>query len=124
MVKGLSYVPKYFSEKEFEAVGCSLRDMHPELLRMLDRARREAGVPFVITSALRTVQNELSQGRSGNSAHTRGRAVDVSCDGSYTRYRIVTGALKAGFKRIGVHEYFIHLDNDDQVLPSPRMWTY
>lgn len=124
MPKELKYVPKYFSEKEFQAVGCSLRDMHPELLRMLDLARREAGVPFVITSALRTVQNELSQGRSGNSAHTRGRAVDIACGGSWARYRIVIGALKAGFQRIGIHERYVHLDNDDEVLPSPRIWTY
>lgn len=122
--KGSRYVPKYFTEKEFQAVGCSIRDMQPEFLRMLDNARREAGVPFVITSALRSVENELSKGRSGKSAHTRGKAVDVACNSSWIRYKIVTGALKAGFQRIGIHGCYVHLDNDDEVLPSPRIWTY
>ena len=120
----MSYVPQYFTEQEFQRVGCSLGDMSSELLRMLDKARREAGVPFVITSALRTREDELSKGRSGNSAHVRGKAVDIYCVGGWQRYRIITGALKAGFQRIGVGPNFIHLDNDDLVLPSPRIWTY
>lgn len=124
MAKELKYVPKYFTEKEFQAVGCSIRDMHPELLRMLDRARRKAGVPFIITSALRTVENELSKGRSGDSAHVRGRAVDIACSSSWHRWRIVSAAIEVGFHRIGIAGTYVHLDVDDELLPSPRIWLY
>ena len=118
------YVPKYFTEKEFKAVGCSLSDMSEELLRMLDVAREKAGIPFIITSALRTEQDELSHGRSGNSAHTRGRAVDIACSSSWHRWRIVSAAIEAGFHRIGIADTYIHLDIDDELLPSPRIWLY
>lgn len=118
------YNPKYFTENEFQKVHCSIADLDPESLACLDQARKIAGIPFVITSAYRSKEHELRKGRSGNSAHTRGRAFDIACSTDRNRAIIVAAALKAGFTRIGIAKTFIHVDNDYHVLPSPRIWLY
>jgi hypothetical protein len=83
-----------------------------ELVRRLDEARTKAMVPFVITSAFR-----LGDPR----AHGRGKAVDIRCHTSYNRMRIISGALLAGFRRIGVYDRHVHLDVDES-LPQDVMW--
>lgn len=118
------YQPKYFSEHEFQKVHCSMADIDPSSLKRLDACRQLAGVPFVITSAFRTKSHEIEHGRSGNSAHTRGRAFDIACSDNRTRALIVAAAVKVGFTRIGIANSFIHLDDDVYCLPSPRIWLY
>lgn len=114
---------KYFTESEFNRVGCSMSDVRPESLLRLDRARDIAGIPFRLNSAYRSVSFEKSKGRSGKSAHTLGRAFDIACTDNESRYRIVYAAIAAGFCRIGIANTFIHLDDAD-VLPNPRIWLY
>ena len=69
---------KYFAPKEFQACvpSCSIEQMEPGFLELLDRVREAAGIPLVLNCAFRSVAHEKQMGRSGNSAHTRGRAVD------------------------------------------------
>ena len=83
---------KYFSEGEFKRCtpSCSLQDMKQDTMNMLDRAREAAGIPFKLNCAYRSVAWDLSKGRSGNSAHTRGRAVDIAANNSATRMKVVT----------------------------------
>lgn len=119
-----NYKPKFFTEDEFQKVHCSIADIDPDALACLDYARKIAGIPFVITSAYRSKEHELSKGRTGNSAHTRGRAFDIACTSDRDRALIVSAALKAGFTRIGIAKTFIHMDKDYDVLPSPRIWLY
>lgn len=119
-----SYTPKYFTENEFQKVHCSIADLDPESLALLDQARRIAGIPFIVTSAYRSKESELAKGRTGNSAHTRGRAFDIACVSDRHRALIVSAALKAGFTRIGIARTYIHMDNDYHCLPSPRIWLY
>lgn len=114
---------KYFKNDEFERVACSVTDCNPDSLQRLDRAREIAGVPFILTSAYRSPESEKLKGRSGKGAHTLGRAFDVRCTDSASRYSIVFGALAAGFTRIGIGKTFIHMD-DAISLPSPRIWLY
>lgn len=114
---------KFFKESEFVRVGCSISDLNPESLERLDRAREIAGVPFVINSAYRSPDYEREHGRSGSGAHTLGRAFDVACKDSLCRYRIIFGAISAGFTRIGIGKTFVHLD-DALTLPNPRIWLY
>lgn len=116
---------KYFSDEEFKACSpsCTKEQCNPDSLLRLDRARSISGVPFVLSSAYRSRSWELSKGRSGNGAHTEGRAFDVLCNTSRERWSIVFGALSAGFKRIGIAKTFIHLD-DSPNLPSPCIWLY
>lgn len=104
----------YFKEEEFGRCSppCSLQDMDARLVSMLDLARAKAGIPFVLNSAYRPVAWEKSHGRAGTSAHCSGKAVDIRCGSSSARFRVVSGLLAAGFRRIGVGRTFVHADCD------------
>lgn len=115
------YVSKYFKDSEFERVHCLRSDVDDDSLRRLDRAREIAGIPFILNCAFRSKETELEKGRSGNSAHTRGRAFDVRCANSLDRWKMLHAALAAGFTRIGIYPTFLHFD-DDPTLPTPRVW--
>lgn len=117
------YLSKYFTEDEFvrASPSCRMSDMCDDTLCRFDRAREIAGVPFVVNSAYRSPEWDRSKGRSGTGAHTLGRAMDIRCTSSADRYRIIFGALSAGFCRIGVYPTFIHLD-DAESLPHPVIW--
>lgn len=116
---------KYFAEKEFKACtpSCSLQDMSQELMNKLDEARAKAGIPFVLNCAYRSSAWDKKLGRSGNSAHTRGKAVDIRCSTSANRFKVVKALLEVGFKRIGIGKTFIHADVDSS-LPSPVIFDY
>lgn len=116
------YTPKYFSPTEFSRLGCSIADMREELLYKLDCLREQLHHPITITSAYRTKEHELSKGRSGKSAHTRGYAVDIAIPDNEYRFNVLKYAIPL-FSRIGVGSNFIHLDCDVS-LPYPRVWTY
>ena len=97
---------KWFTDAEVEG-------LDPELVRRLDTARGFAKVPMEITSGYR---------EGDDKSHGRGLAVDLRCSTSYRRMRIVSGALVAGFRRIGVYDRHVHLDVDEK-LPQDVMWT-
>lgn len=67
------------------------------------------GFPLVLNCAFRTPEWDKSKGRSGNSYHTKGLAVDVRCYDSQKRAEIVCGALVLGLS-VGVYSSFIHID--------------
>lgn len=119
-----NYKPKFFTEMEFKRIGCSLSDIDVESLKRLEACRRLAQIPFILTSAYRTPEEDIAKGRSGNSAHTRGRAFDIRCTSDKDRHTIVSSAIKVGFTRIGISKTFVHLDDDVHCLPSPRIWLY
>ena len=116
---------KYFAPIEFARCtpSCSIDQMDPRFLDLLDVIREAAGIPLVLNCAYRSRAWELSKGRTGNSAHTRGMAVDIRCNASATRYRIVRAALLCGIRRIGVGQSFVHLDADPS-LPQDVIWDY
>ena len=121
----MNYTPRYFSPAEFKRCtpSCSLAQMDDNFLRTLDKVREYAGIPLVLTCAYRSKEWDLAKGRNGNSAHTRGKAVDIRCNTSVTRWKIVRAAIDAGIRRIGIGSNFVHLDNDD-TLPQCVMWHY
>jgi hypothetical protein len=96
---------RWFSDVEVE-------HLDPELVRRLDEARGFAKVPFIITSGYR---------EGDPRSHGRGLAVDIACTQSSRRMRIVSGAVLAGFRRIGVYDRHVHLDVDEK-LPLDVMW--
>lgn len=116
---------KHFNESEFRACvpSCSLQNMKQGTMTRLDKAREIAGIPFVLNSAYRSVAWEKSKGRTGTGAHTLGRAVDIRCNTSQNRMKIVRAALQAGFSRIGIGKTYVHLD-DDPALPQNVIWHY
>ena len=116
---------KYFSPAEFRRCtpSCTIEQMDPAFLDQLDRFREFVGIPLALSCAYRSRRWELSRGRTGSSAHTKGKAVDIVCNASATRWKIVSAAIAFGFRRIGIGKTFIHLDNDDS-LPQQVMWHY
>ena len=115
----------YFTNNDFRNANpsCSINDMDENFLHRLDVARFHSGVPYIVNSAYRTVEHEKSKGRSGESSHTKGVAVDLKATNSRTRFKIIEGLLKAGFTRIGVYDWGIHVDldyaKDQQVIFIP-----
>lgn len=91
-------------------------------MKRLDEARHIAGVPFIVNSAYRTPEYELSKGRSSTSSHCKGCAVDLRCSNSSDRLRILTGLISAGFTRIGIAFNFIHVDYDKE--KDSAIWVY
>lgn len=116
---------KYFSEKEFNrcSPSCSMSDMDSNFLSVLDKVREDAGIPLIIICAYRSVEWDKKKGRSGNSAHTKGKAVDIKCPDSATVYKVVKSALKNNIKRIGIGSGYVHIDTDD-TLPQGVIWNY
>lgn len=115
----------FFAQQEFDspdAPGSGGR-MSTQFIEVLNRIRREAGIPFVITSGFRTVAHNTASGGSRNSAHLRGLAVDIRAVSGSARHRIVRAAMLNGIRRIGIASNFVHLDIDDS-LPNPSIWTY
>lgn len=116
---------KYFTEAEFRRCTppCSLQDMDQQFMRQLDAARASAGIPFVLNSAYRSPAWELSKGRTGRGDHPQGRGVDIRCNTSANRMKIVRALLDNGFRRIGIANTYVHagLGKD---LPQDVMWDY
>lgn len=114
---------RYFTESDFinATPPCTIQDMDPITLAMLDVARERSGYlahqagtscVYIINSAYRSVDYEKSKGRAGGSSHTGGFAVDIKAETSRDRFFILAGLLHAGFKRIGIGKNFIHTDTD------------
>ena len=116
---------KYFTESEFNRCtpSCSMEDMDDEFLLLLDELREKCGFPLVLNCAYRNRDYDIKKGRSGNSAHTKGKAVDIRCNSSSTAYAIVKNAIELGISRIGIGNGFIHIDNDDS-LPQNVLFNY
>ena len=116
---------KYFNESEFKACTppCSLQDMKQSTMDKLDAARELAGIPFVLNSAYRSTAWEKKHGRSGDGPHTHHCAVDIRCNTSQNRMKIVAALLSVGFVRIGIGKTYIHVD-DDPAKAQNVIWHY
>lgn len=116
---------KYFQDKEFLCkcnCGGGIDMMQPEFLGMLVKTRGLAGIPFVLDSAYRCPAHNKKIGSKSDN-HPSGQAVDIKCLYSVTRYLIVVSALEVGFKRIGIHPLFVHIDNR-RIEPVASIWGY
>jgi uncharacterized protein YcbK (DUF882 family) len=116
---------KYFKIEEFESPDLkgSGVNMDKDFLDLLDKAREDAGVPFVITSGYRTQKHNKAVGGVEGSAHTKGLAADIRVLSGITRFKIISSLIKVGFKRIGVAKGFIHCDLDS-TKPQEVAWIY
>lgn len=109
---------KYF--KSHEIIG-----LQSELVKLLDKARGHAGIPFAITSGFRTVkQNSKIKGASKNSEHLYGLAADIRVRNGTERKKVIEAGLKAGFRRIGVAKDFVHLGIGTKGYAQDVIWTY
>ena len=116
---------RYFQESEFKACSpsCSLQDMKQHTMDKLDAARALAGIPFVLNSAYRSPAWERSHGRTGTGAHPHGCGVDIRCNTSANRMKIIQSCLAVGFRRIGIGKTYIHVD-DDETQAQNVIWHY
>jgi uncharacterized protein YcbK (DUF882 family) len=112
---------RHFKRSEFGRNG----DIEPDenLVRMLDRARDIAGIPFQINSGVRSPERNAEVGGVDTSAHLTGHAVDIRCATSRHRFVMVCALIEAGFRRIGCAKTFIHVDTDPD-KPQDVIWTY
>ncbi len=104
----------YFTDEEVSG-------LVPEFVAKLDMARKVAGVPFVITSGLRTPEkNQSVIGAVPDSAHLKGLAVDLAVSDSRSLCKMIEGAFSAHIQRIGIYfsagdspsPMHLHLDDD------------
>lgn len=115
---------KYFTFDEFDSpdkIGSGYKYMDREFIEMLDEARDIAKLEFKILSGYRTkYANTNIWSASTTSSHLIGRAAHIRCLNSKFRLRIVEALSMVGFRRIGIHRDYIHVDNDD--LKPPSIW--
>lgn len=79
---------KYFSQSEVNKY-----QLEPKLWELLDKAREISGVPYLITSGRRTTEHNAAIGGAKNSAHLTGLAVDIACNNSTARAKILWGLM-------------------------------
>ena len=116
---------KHFKYEEFASP--DLPDsgylMDSTFVGMLDNARKSSSVPFKINSAYRSEKHNQRVGGKKNSSHLVGKAADISCTDSRSRWIIISALQKAGFNRIGIAKTFIHVDSDEDKA-ADVIWTY
>ena len=88
--------------------GCGF-DITPETRQKFDALRIAMGIPLIISGPARCADHNKKVGGAPNSRHIYGDALDIACP-QEERWRLVYTAMKLGFKGIGVHKAFIHLD--------------
>jgi len=122
-----------FKEREFACrCGYGTNRICKELLDMLQRARKIASIPFVITSGCRCPAHNSTVSTSQTSDHIADEnnicfGVDIACSEDRNRYFIISALKYAGFNRIGIARGIIHAGigrqhdgrNDDYVI-----WIY
>ena len=116
---------KHFKISEFDSpdeVGSGER-MDADVLRMIDQARELFGKPIRINSGVRSITQNHKVGGSKTSSHLKGHAIDVSCDNSADRFRLIEILLLVGFNRLGIAKTFIHVDNDPNKSKNV-IWVY
>ena len=118
-------MPKIEYSKNFSTIDFPIGIPHPKFLSSLQAARDEYGHPMTITSGGRTPETNESVGGVFGSSHLIGfedrfRASDIACEDSATRFYMLKALLKH-FRRIGIYEKHLHID-DDPTKPPNVIW--
>jgi len=114
---------KHFDRTEFECPCCGKCVMNEIFVGRIDAARSIADIPFRVNSGYRCAAHNEAVGGVGNSSHIAGHAVDIRCGSSMVRFKILSALIACGFRRIGIGENFIHVDDDTSKLEDV-IWTY
>lgn len=103
---------KYFKYEDFQDKLSGANKTSPKLIRLLDKARELAGVPFIVNSGYRDA-NHPETIKNPTSSHTKGLAADIAVNDS-NRDIIQRALREVGFTRIGLANSFIHVDIDKE----------
>lgn len=114
---------KYFDMLEFRCPCCGKVTINADFLKLLDKARDLAGIPFIINSGYRCWTHNKIVGGSANSSHLKGLAVDIRARTSNQKYLIVKSLLDVGISRIGISDKYIHTDVD-RAKDREVLWRY
>ena len=120
---------KYFTVDELHCQHCGKDGMNQVFMQRVESLREKVGFPFIISSAYRCPDHPIEARKNAPGAHASGRAVDIAVSHK-NAYRLLQGALEAGFTGIGVSQKggvrFIHLDDlpDSEGRPRPHVWSY
>lgn len=116
---------KFFRPFEFDSPDApgSGSKMSLDFVSKLDKLRSATRAPLVIHSGYRTPEHNATVGGVDSSAHESGHAADIAALSSTARFQIVEAALRIGFRRIGIGNDFVHLD-DDLTKPQDVVWLY
>mgnify|MGYP001181402582 CR=1 FL=1 len=96
-----------------------------DFLHKLDEARSIADTVFRVNSAYREPAHNLKVGGRVGSSHIKVpcRAVDLHCNNSGDRTKILNALFKVGLgRRIGIAKTFIHVDMDYD--KPAAIWLY
>ena len=111
----------YFTKREL-ACKCGICDSECDtdkhFLQRLLVFRVLLDMPVLVNSGFRCNKHALQSANHGS-----GKAVDIECDNSRYRFKVIKAAITAGFRRIGIGETFIHLD-DNPVGDQEVVWLY
>ena len=119
---------KYFSQSEINNASFGtdkgFNFMSDRALLMFDKLREACGFPLIGTCFYRTVKHDRSKGRTGNSQHCKGLAVDFKYTNMAQAVRIIAEAGKLGFTGIAINEKkkFVHLDIRES--KQIKSWEY
>lgn len=103
--------------------------MNDNFMQKVDALREKMGFSFPVNSAYRCKDHPIEARKQFPGAHASGRAIDIGVSGKEA-YRLLQGALEAGFTGIGVSQKgptrFIHLDDIEDLAgrPRPHVWSY
>ena len=109
-VKPNRYVTPHFKLSELACPCCGLFNMGREVLRFLEDVRSSFDRDMIVNSGVRCEKHNKKVGGKPDSNHLRGEAVDIKCDNSFLRAKLIRAAIKHGVQGIGVYQTFIHLD--------------
>lgn len=114
----------YFKDKELMCkCGCGTVNFDKDFLDKLNHIRYNIGRPLFVNSGCRCEKHNREVGGAENSSHVKGLAIDIACNDSELRYKIVKWALEFNISRIGIGKTFVHLDVDPD-KPANRIWHY
>jgi len=113
MAKDLSPLPPADTrDARFACHCCGVNWIDHRLEHLVEQLEIRTGGALVITSGYRCKKHNKKVGGSPTSSHLGGLAVDIACEASPLRFRILQTAVILGFARIGIYKNFIHLDID------------
>ena len=98
-------------------------NLDKDLILSLERLERELERKLRYNSGYRCEACNAAAGGVKNSAHVRGKAVDIIVADSMQRFVIVRAVLQFSFVRVGIGKNFVHVDVDTS-LPQFVLWLY